>query len=89
MTTRSVAQRQNQIDKQVLEQLAVLGGLRTKDDEIIFEGTAFRFPSSSAATSKASSGSSTATSNHNPSKPTSTRRSTIGRWTGRTPPTRC
>jgi ATPase family associated with various cellular activities (AAA) len=44
MPANPVAQRQNQIDQQVLAQLAVLGGKHTKDDEITFNGKAFVFP---------------------------------------------
>ena len=44
MPAKAVAQRQNEIDRQVLAQLAILGGKHTKDDEITFEGKSFIFP---------------------------------------------
>lgn len=44
MPSKAVAQRQNQIDAQVIEQLAILGGKRTKDDDVTFEGKSFIFP---------------------------------------------
>ena len=42
--SKAVAHRQNEIDQQVLRALADLGGKRTKDDDITFEGKAFVFP---------------------------------------------
>lgn len=44
MPTKAAQREQAEIDKRVIEDLAVLGGARTKDDDITFEGTSFVFP---------------------------------------------
>jgi hypothetical protein len=42
--TKAVATRQAQLDMKALEALATIGGARTRDEDILFEGTKFIFP---------------------------------------------
>jgi len=44
MASKAVARKQAEIDEQVVNLLAQLGGTRTKDEEVEFAGTAFIFP---------------------------------------------
>ena len=42
MTTKALTQAT--LDRQAIEALAIIGGKRTRDEDIVFEGTGFRFP---------------------------------------------
>jgi hypothetical protein len=42
--SKAVAQSQHKLDLKALEALAVIGGQRTRDEDIVFEGNGFRFP---------------------------------------------
>ena len=44
MPTSKAAATQQALDRQAIEALAVIGGKRTKDEDIVFEGTKFVFP---------------------------------------------
>ena len=44
MPTKAVAARQADLDRRAIEQLAIIGGARTRDEDIVFEGTKFVFP---------------------------------------------